>query len=168
MTQEDTSVVARPLHSRGFSMIELVMILLISIVVTAFAVPAIGSQLNQYRLKSAVASATWAIQSIRFQALQEGYPFQVTFQGDASGNNPTYQVASKPTGTSSFANVGSSVPLSGSVINITAATVIQFQPNGAVTVTQGGSSATSMQLSFSGFSRTITISNYGNLTITSP
>jgi prepilin-type N-terminal cleavage/methylation domain-containing protein len=153
---------------RGFTVIELTMVLLVSGIVAAFAVPIIGDALNAYRLRSAVSSATWAIQSTRFQALMEGYPFQVTFQGDSNGNNPAYQIASKTVGATTYTNVGSSVPLSGSPVNLTAATVVQFQPNGTVTVTQGGATVTTMQISYRGNSDTITVSNYGNISVTSP
>ena len=149
-------------------MIELSIVLLIAMVIAGMAVPIIKSSINSYRLRSAVASATWAIQSTRFQALMESYSFKVTIQGDASGNNPTYQIASQPPGAAGFSNVGTAVPLSGSPVNLTAATVIQFKPNGTVTVTQGGTAATSFQISYVGNSNTITVSNYGNLSITSP
>ena len=160
--------VKRASRQAGFSLIEIVIVLLISTIITAFAVPTLSSSLSKYRLKSAVAGATWAIQSIRFQALMESYPYQVTFQGDTNGNNPSYQIASKPAGAGSFSNVGTSVPLSGSPINLTAATVVQFQPNGTVAVTQGGTTVTSMQMTYRGFSYTITVSNYGNLSISTP
>ena len=48
------------------------------------------------------------------------------------------------------------------------ATVVVFKPNGTVTVTQGGSAATSFQISYVGNSNTITVSNYGNLSVTAP
>jgi Tfp pilus assembly protein FimT len=149
-------------------MIELIMVLLVGSIITVAAIPMVSSTIKQYRLRSAVASATWAIQSTRFQALMEGYPFQVTIQGTSTGLNPTYQIASKPSGASSYSNVGSSVPLSGSGVKLTTATVVQFQPNGSVAVTQGGTSVTSMQITYSGYSDTITVSNYGNVSVTSP
>lgn len=152
----------------GFTAIELCMVVLISGVIAAFALPITKDVLNSYRLRSAISSVTWAIQSTRFQALMAGYPFQVTFTGDSNGNNPTYQIASKASGASSYSNVGSSVPVSGSPVNLTATTVVQFQPNGTVTVTSGGATVTTMQLSYSGNSNTITVSSYGNLTVTSP
>ena len=153
----------------GFSILELVFVLLIGSVLTVCAVPIISDTLNSYRLKGAISSATWAIQSTRFQALMAGYPFQVTFQGNSgSGYSPTYQIASKPSGQTSYGNVGTSVPLSGSAIKLTAPTVVQFQPNGTVTVTQNGSTVTSMQITYRSGSNTITVSNYGNLSITSP
>jgi hypothetical protein len=98
----------------------------------------------------------------------ESYAFQVTIQGDSSGNNPTYQIANEPPGATTFTNVGTAVPLSSSPVNLTAATVIQFKPNGTVTVTQGGTAATSFQISYAGNSTTITVSNYGNLSVTAP
>jgi Tfp pilus assembly protein FimT len=152
----------------GFSTLELIFVLLIGTVLTVCAVPIISDVVNSYRLKGAISSATWAIQSTRFQALMSGYPYEVTFQGNSSGYSPTYQIASKPSGQTSYANVGSSVPLSGSDIKLTTATVVQFQPNGTVAVTQGGSTVTSMQVSYGGNSNTITVSNYGNLSVTSP
>lgn len=152
----------------GFTMIELVVVLLIAMIVASIAIPVLGSAIRSYRLRSAAASATWAIQSTRFQALMESYPFQVTFQGDSSGNNPAYQIASEPPGNATFANVGSAVPLSGSAVNLSQATVIQFKPNGTVLLTQGGNPASSFQISYGGNSNTITVSNYGNLSITSP
>ena len=152
----------------GFTMIEMSVVLLIAMIIAAMAVPVIRSSVNSYRLRSAVAAATWAIQSTRFQSLMESYPFQVTLQGDSSGNNPTYQIASEPPGAVTFTNVGTAVPLSSSPVNLSAATVVQFKPNGTVTVTQGGSAATSFQISYVGNSNTITISNYGNLSVTAP
>ncbi len=152
----------------GFSAIELIMVLLVGTIITVSAIPTVSSTVKQYRLKSAVATTTWSIQSIRFQALMEGYPFQVTFQGDSNGNNPTYQIASKASGATSYSNVGRTVPLSGSSVNLAAATVVQFQPNGTVSVTRGGAAATSMQISYYGNSNTITVSNYGNISVTSP
>ena len=125
--------------SDGFSMIEMTVVLLIAMIIAGMAVPVIKSSVNSYRLRSAVAVATWAIQSTRFQALMESYAFQVTIQGDSSGNNPTYQIANEPPGATTFTSVGTAVPLSSSPVNLTAATIVQFKPNGTVTVTQGGS-----------------------------
>ena len=47
-------------------------------------------------------------------------------------------------------------------------TVIQFKPNGTVTITQNGASATSFQITYLGYSNTVTVSNYGNVSVTSP
>ena len=151
----------------GFTMIELVMVMLVAMVISAFALPIVSDVVNFYRLRSAAANATWAIQSVRFQALMAGYPFQVTFTGGA-GVKPAYQIASMPSGTLVYSNVGGSIPLSGSPAVLTAATVATLLPNGVVTMTAGGITSTTMQVSYSGNSSTITVSNYGNISVASP
>ena len=65
----------------GFSMIELLMVLLVSTVLTAFALPIAKEVVNSYRLNAAVDSATWAVQSTRFQALDGG----LSLSGHLSG-----------------------------------------------------------------------------------
>lgn len=152
----------------GFTMIELTIVLLIASVISAMAIPIVGAAVNQYRLRSAVANATWAIQSTRFQALEEGYPFQVTIAGDSNGKSPSYQIASEPPGNIGFANVGTPIPILSQTSVISEPTVIQFKPNGTLTLTQNGNSATSFQISYLGYSNTITVSNYGNVSISSP
>ena len=58
--------------AQGFTLIELIIVLAMSIVLTAIAIPQIQSQMFSYRLNSAVAMAKWAIQSTRFQAIAKG------------------------------------------------------------------------------------------------
>jgi len=168
LANKATGQTSRDQGNKGFSMIELLMVLLVSTVLTAFALPIAKDVVNSHRLNSAVDSATWAVQSTRFQALMEGYPFQVTLQGNSSGYNPTYQIASETIGATTFSNVGSSVPLSGSPVQISSTAILQFKPNGAVTMTVGGSSASSFQILYQGSSHTITVTNYGNVSVTSP
>jgi Tfp pilus assembly protein FimT len=172
MEQHNASASSKSLNrinpEAGFSIIELIMVLLVGTLLTACALPITSAVLTSYRLNSAVANATWAIQSIRFQALEEGYPFQATISGNSSGYNPSYQVASKPVGTTTFTNVGTSVPLSGSPVQISGTAVLQFQPNGTVSMTVGGSTASSFQILYQGSSNTISVTNYGNVKTTSP
>jgi Tfp pilus assembly protein FimT len=144
---------------RGYSLIELTMAIAIGIVMTAIAIPQVQSGINNYRLRGAVASATWAIQSTRYQALSQGYPFQVVL--NATTNQ--YQITSQPPGTSSFSNVGNPVPLSGSPITLDQNTTLQFKPNGAVTAPVGTLNFT---ISYQGLTKTITVSNYGNISVT--
>jgi len=146
----------------GLSLVEVMVVLLIVMVVSGFAVPQVKGMVNSYRLRSAVASATWAIQSIRFQALEEGYPFQVTIQSGA-GISPTYQIASEPPGTASFSNIGSAVPLSGQPVTLNQTVVLQFKPNGLVTATTGA--LNNIQISYASKTSTITVSNYGNISV---
>jgi prepilin-type N-terminal cleavage/methylation domain-containing protein len=158
-------MISRNLGSRekGFSMIEAVVVMMVSAILAGFAVPSIRSVLYNYRLHAAVSNVTWAVQSTRYQALMEGYPFQVTLSGGTGGINPSYQIASKPTGAASFSNVGTSVPVSGSPVNLSATTVLQFKPNGSVSATTG---ALNFNIVYQGSTETITVTNYGNVTVT--
>lgn len=143
--------------TRGFTMIELVIVLAIGSILTAMAIPQVKSGLYSYRLNSAVAMAKWAIQSTRFQALMKGYPYQVAF--DAT--NVNYQIQNLPSGTT-YANVGSPVPLAAWPMTFNQNTTINFKPNGIVTATVGSNIFT---ITYQGTTKTITVSNYGNVAV---
>jgi prepilin-type N-terminal cleavage/methylation domain-containing protein len=144
---------------RGYSLIELLVGLLIGTILTAMAIPHVTSIQNQYRLQGAVDASTWAIQSTRYQALMAGYPYQVVFSKAAA----TYQIQNLPTGAVTYANVGGVVPLSGSSVSLNQDTTLQFQPNGAITATKG---ALNFTLTYNGSTKTITVTNYGNISVT--
>jgi Tfp pilus assembly protein FimT len=146
---------------RGFSVLEIAVVLLVMMVLFACSIPLFQATLYNFRLNGAVSSATWAIQSTRYQALMEGYPFRVTFN---SANN-TYQIASEPLGTNTFTNVGSAVPLSGDPIALSQTTTIQLNPNGYVSAPVG---SLSFQILYQGISKTIQVNNYGNVKVSSP
>jgi prepilin-type N-terminal cleavage/methylation domain-containing protein len=140
----------------GFTLIELIIALLIGLVLTGMAIPQVKSSLYRYRLQGAVASATWAIQSTRYQSLMEGYPYEVAF----TASNYKYQIESAPSGT--YANVGTAVPLSGSTITLNQDTTLQFKPNGFVSAPVGSLSFT---ITYQGLCQKITVSNYANITL---
>jgi Tfp pilus assembly protein FimT len=142
----------------GFSVLELVMGILVGLILTAMAIPQVRAGLYSYRLKGAAASSVWAVQSTRYQALMEGYPYQVVF----SPANQTYQVQNLPPGSASYANVGTAVPLSGNPVTLNQDTTLQFKPNGAVTATVG---ALSFVITYQGKTATLTVSNYGNVSV---
>lgn len=142
---------------RGFSMLELVLVLLIGSVLTAIAVPQVRSGINGYRLNSAVAMATWAIQSTRFQALKSGYPYQVVF----TASTASYQIQDLPSG-STYANVGGAVPLAAWPMTFNQDTTINFKPNGMVAATVGTNVFT---ITYANVTKTVTVSNYGNVTV---
>jgi type II secretory pathway pseudopilin PulG len=152
--------------SSGFSLIETAVVILIGMITAAFALPIVVTTVNRYQLKSATSAATWAIQSTRFQALMEGYSYQVTLSGGAGGINPTYQIASKPIGSTTYSNIGSAVPLSGKPVALGATTVFQFQPNGTVTTLPVSTAPYAFTISYAGTTETITVSNYGNTNVT--
>jgi prepilin-type N-terminal cleavage/methylation domain-containing protein len=141
---------------RGYSLVEIIMVMLIGSILTAVAVPSVKSVINNYRLNSAVAMAKWSIQSTRFQALAKGYPYQVIF--DAT--NVNYQIQNLPSGTT-YVNVGSAVPLAAWPMTMNQGSTITFQPNGFVNATNN-----SFTITYQGVTATITVSNYGNVTVT--
>jgi Tfp pilus assembly protein FimT len=152
--------------STGFSLIETAVVLLITMITAAFALPIVQTTMNKYQLKSATSTATWAIQSTRFQSLMQGYSYQVTFSGGTGGLNPTYQIASKPIGSSTYSNLGTAVPLSGRPVVLGATIVFQFQPNGTVTTLPASSAPYTFMITYSGTTETITVYNYGNTDVT--
>ena len=88
----------------------------------------------------------------------EAYPYQVVFT--AASNS--YQIQNLPPGTATFANVGTAVPLSGSTITLNQDTTLQFKANGSVTATVG---ALSLVITYQGQTATLTVSNYGNVSV---
>lgn len=117
------------------------------------------STIDSYKLNAAATSASWAIQTTRYQALMKGYPYQLTF----STTNNTFQVASEPPGTASFANVGGAVPITSSPVTIGTAAQLQFKGNGSVSSVVAGSQ--SFTITYKGRTKTITVSNYGSVTV---
>ena len=147
-----------PGNTRGFTMIEVVIVLLVGSVLTAMAIPQVQSGVYRYRLQGAVASSTWAIQSTRYQALMEGYPYQVVF----TKSNKSYQIQNLPPGAGSYANVGTAVPLSGSAVTLSADTTLQFKPNGFVSPQVG---ALNFTITYQGYCQKVTVTNYANISL---
>jgi Tfp pilus assembly protein FimT len=145
-------------NARGYTMVELLLVVVIAMILTAIAIPQVKSGMNRYRLQGAIASSTWAIQSTRYQALQLGYPFQVVL----TTSNNSYQIQSSPSNNGTYTNVGTSVPLSGSATTLSANTTLQFRPNGFVSATVG---ALNFTISYQGLCQKATVTNYANITL---
>jgi prepilin-type N-terminal cleavage/methylation domain-containing protein len=148
-----------PRNNRGYSLVELIFAVVISLILAAIAVPQVGSVVNNYRLQGAVASATMAVQSTRYQALMAGYPYQVVFTKAST----QYQIQDLPTGATTYANVGTAIPLSGSTITLNQDTTLRFLPNGAVSAPTG---ALTFTITYHGSTKNITVSTYGNVKVT--
>ena len=133
-------------------------VLLVVLVLSAFAIPQIQAALYSYRLNAAVSASSWAIQTTRYQAIMHGYPYQIAF----SAAQNTYQVSSEPGGTAAFSAIGTAVPFATSVIAFSASTTLQFSPNGSVTPVLG---SMTYSISYAGATKNVTVSNYGSITI---
>jgi Tfp pilus assembly protein FimT len=140
----------------------MMIVILVGTLMTAIAIPEVQSIVHNYRLRGAVSMATWAIQSTRYQALMEGYPFQVVF----TAANNSYLVQSSPANNGVYATVpagSSAIPISGSPVALSTDTTLQFKPNGSVLAPVGGFNFT---LSYLGACQKVTVTNYGNVSIT--
>jgi len=146
-------------RAAGFTMMEAALTVSIVGILLAFGIPSLFSTVNIFRLNAAVDSITWSIQTTRYQAIMKGIPYQLTL----SATTNKYQVANEPAGTNTFTNVGSAIPISGSAVTLGAGTVLQFKGNGSVTATAGNSQI--ITVSYAGRTKTITVSNYGSITV---
>jgi prepilin-type N-terminal cleavage/methylation domain-containing protein len=125
----------RTVRRRGFSLIETLVVVAIVSILAAITTPQFLNAMKSYRLASAVAAATGAIQTTHYLAIMHGYSYLLTFNANA-GTYPTYQVASALPGATGFLPVppGTPTPIAGSseeTINQT--TVMQFNSNGTMT-----------------------------------
>ena len=154
----------RTLRARGYTLVELLVVLLIAATMTAVAAPVIQGALTSIHLNSAVQSATGAIASTRYQALRYGYPFQLQLNSATL----TYQVSSEPVGAVAFSNVGSAIPLSASNIVLNGNTTLQFNPSGTVQFIAGGAgfslNGQTFTIAYAGRTTTVTVSSVGYVT----
>jgi Tfp pilus assembly protein FimT len=135
--------------------------LAIGTILTVMAIPSVNAGLRNYRIDGAVSAVTWAIHSTRYQALMQGYPFQVVFSSAA--NN--YQIQNMQPPAVVFSNVGAAVPISSWPVTLSADTTLNFQPNGYVKSTPPIAGLT-FTLTYKGVCQRLTVTNYGNVSVT--
>jgi type IV fimbrial biogenesis protein FimT len=147
-------------RAAGYSLMELCLTIAIAAVVLAMGIPTLNSAISNYQLSGAANSAAWAVQSTRYQAIMHGYPYELAL----NATNNTYQISNDSTwpGSTTFANVGSAVPISGSPVVLSAPTTFQFKANGTVSAVTG---AMTFTVTYKGLTKTITVSNYGSVKV---
>ena len=145
---------------RGFSIVELLIVVLVGLILTAMTIPQVKSGIYQYRLDGALASSTWAIQSTRYEALVQGAQYQVVFTKASN----SYQIQSSADGGVTFTNLAgtSAVPLSGSKTVLNQDTTLRFKPNGFVSAPVG---ALNFTITYQGLSQQVCVSNYANIKV---
>lgn len=157
-------------QARGFSLLELTVVMAIIVITTVISLPMIRASLTAYTVNTAVTSITGAIQTTRYRALQNGYPFEITF----TKSNSTYQILSDVNNSGTFAQVGNTEPFSttNNLLGATTTTLV-LHPGGAVNCP----ACSGTQLDASGDflltvtysnapTETITVSPYGRITVT--
>jgi len=146
----------------GFSLVELMVVTAIMAVLFACALPLTKGIFNVYRLRAAATTAAMAIESNRYHAIMQSYPYQIAF----SATTNSYQVLSEVPPANTFSNVGGPIPLDpGGTSTISATMTFQFSPGGIVTLVGGTMPATFTVTNSSG-TKTITVSSVGNVTVT--
>lgn len=140
-------------------MIEMCIALTISLVMMGIAVPIMRQTTFRYRLNGAVSSVTGVIRATRYQSLMKGYRYRLTI----TPSTRKYQLSSMVPPATTYSNVGSAIPITSSAVAISAATTLEFRPNGQVSATTG---AMNFNMSYQGVTKTITVSTYGNVNVT--
>ena len=170
--QHRTLARVRERGSRGFTLLELVLVVAVGMILAAMAVPVIGNTMRIYSMRSAISSLTGAISSSRYQAIFHGCKSQVVI----TKATYSYQVQSQAPAfngqacAAAFTNVGGAVPLMGRGVALNADITLTFSPGGSVTSNPAAVPIT-LTLSYPGFvatvpTETIKVSTYGNITVT--
>lgn len=158
-------------HDPGFSVLELLVVVSIALIMAIMAYPAVQSAAKAYQLDAAATSVSGAIQATRYQAIQQGYPYQIDFN---SANNQ-YQVSNQVPPATSYSPAGSALPISGSQVTLGVGTansnetghlILQFSPNGGVSVASGQAMPAVLTISYNGTTKHLTVSTYGSVSTT--
>jgi Tfp pilus assembly protein FimT len=154
----------RSSSARGFTTIELVLTMAVGIILASIAVPMLQNGMNFFRVRAAASSIGGAIQSTRFQAIFHGCPYALAFNKPAM----TYQVSAQLAGpagcAAAFTNIGPAIPIAnGASVTLNQNVTFQFRPGGLTQTTIG---APTLVLDCHGSKETITVSTYGNITVT--
>jgi prepilin-type N-terminal cleavage/methylation domain-containing protein len=159
---------------RGFSLIEIMMVMAISLIVLKMSLPMINSTIISFRLGSAASSLAGAIQSYRYKAISVGCPISIAV------SSQTFQIAAEsltttapPTCSTTFTNdVAGATQYSTSDISLNAPVTLFLNPNGTLTTSAASIVPANFSLILSpsngASTKTVTVSGVGNVKITAP
>jgi Tfp pilus assembly protein FimT len=149
-------------RTSGLSLIELMVVMGIVVALCACALPLTTGVFYMYRLRAASTTAALAIESTRYHAIMQSYPYQITF----SATTNSYQVLSEVPPANTFSNVGGAIPIDpGGTSAVSATTTFQFSPGGIVTLV-GGTMPAVFTITNRGGTKSITVSSVGNVKVT--
>jgi prepilin-type N-terminal cleavage/methylation domain-containing protein len=150
---------AEALHqaAAGYTLVEVVVAVAIVLILAGMSVPLIQSALTTYQRNSAVTTVTGPIHAARYNAIFTGKVYRLAF----SKADSTYQLANSPAAPPLvFTDVGSAVPFTGT---LAADTTLEFHPGGWLRATAG---TTTLSLTYKDTTENITVTSYGNITVT--
>lgn len=155
-------------RSSGFTVLELMVVVAISIVLTAAAIPMIKSAMNSMHVNSMVEAISGAVSKTRYKSIMTSQPYTLAITAPSN----TYVVTNVTKGTASAA-----VPLPSQTVAINggagATYTFTFCPNGTVYGTgatcapPGGALPSALSISSQGRQVNISVSSVGNVTTTS-
>jgi prepilin-type N-terminal cleavage/methylation domain-containing protein len=171
-TQNRKGAMVRAREARGFTLLELVIVVAIGMILAGLATPVIINTLRVYKMRTAITSITGLISNARYQSIFHGCKTQIVFTAAAY----TYQISSQQPAyggqacLAAYAPITGVTPIAGSGIAIDQTVTFTFTPGGAVATTPA-MSPIQMKLTYPGFTTTvqqeiIQVSNYGNITVT--
>jgi type IV fimbrial biogenesis protein FimT len=170
MASMNKKIIQKNWAAAGFSMLEALIVVAIGLLLTAMAVPSARTAIATYQLDAAVDTAAGALQGPRYQAIMHGYTYQVDFNGTTN----QIQLSSEIPPATTFSSIGSAVPISTSAVTVGVGTpnsgsaghlILQCKPNGSVTTASGQAMPASLTITYNGTTKTLTVSNYGSVSI---
>jgi len=185
LTREGAPILKRHSNS-GFSMIEIVIVLAISIVLAGIAIPVFTNAMNNFRLSATVSAVSGAISTTRMQAIMHGYPYETVFTISPLSFQIFNEVPPATTFSVVVPGAGSSVtplPSAGGVtmtglvsctappsltgcVTMAGTTITYtFMANGTVTILPAGAG---IQIKNAVKSNTIWVSGVGNVSTSNP
>jgi len=173
-------------RNSGFSLIEALIVVAITIVLAGIAIPVFSNAMNSYRQSATVSAASGAVSATRMQAIMRGYPYELIFTPSSLSYQlynevppaTTFSLVTPGTGsaTTPLPNAGQ-VTMTGLVsctappaltgcTAMTGTTITYtFNANGTVTLSPAG---VAMQIKNSVKTNTIWVSGVGNVTTSQP
>jgi prepilin-type N-terminal cleavage/methylation domain-containing protein len=150
-------------RQRGFTLIELLATIGVVMVMASMAVPLVQSVVSGFHVRTTAGTVSGAIQTTRYQAINEGYPLKIEF----SKTSGAYQLSTAAAGTcaapGTWTTKGTAVPFARSGVALLADVTVQLCPNGAVSFTTG---ASPVVLAGRGKTASIDVSPFGNVKVT--
>jgi prepilin-type N-terminal cleavage/methylation domain-containing protein len=158
---------SRKPRANGFTLLELLLVIAVGMILTAVAIPVIGTTMNNMRMNSVVNAISSAVSKTRYESIMVSQPYTLVLTAPAN----TYVVTNTST---AFASPVTPLPSQLVQINGGAAATYTFTfcPNGtvygagAVCNPPAGAAPPAISVTSQGRQINVTVSGVGNVTTT--